>query len=75
MAEQKKNKGFFSKSSKDKQTCCGTKAPQKMIDNAALNRMISERAYHLWEAEGRPQGQDFNHWVKAEKDIYARIKR
>ena len=26
---------------------------------------IRERAYHLWEADGRPEGQDVEYWERA----------
>ncbi len=26
---------------------------------------IRERAYHLWEADGRPEGQDLEYWERA----------
>ena len=29
-------------------------------------RQIRERAYYLWEEEGRPQGRAHIHWVMAE---------
>ncbi|MEB0222939.1 DUF2934 domain-containing protein [Pseudomonas sp. 10S4] len=28
---------------------------------------IREAAYWLWESEGKPQGQDLEHWLTAEK--------
>ncbi len=27
---------------------------------------IRELAYHLWEADGRPEGRDQHHWEQAE---------
>jgi hypothetical protein len=32
---------------------------------------IRERAYHIWEREGRPQGRDFEHWVRAQVELMA----
>lgn len=29
---------------------------------------ISKRAYGLWEAQGRPQGRDREHWEQAERE-------
>jgi hypothetical protein len=29
---------------------------------------IAERAYALWEAEGRPEGRDKEHWSRAEAE-------
>jgi hypothetical protein len=30
---------------------------------------IRERAYALWEEEGRPDGKDLDHWHRAEAEI------
>jgi hypothetical protein len=32
---------------------------------------IAGRAYHIWEREGRPHGQDLDHWLQAEREIEA----
>ncbi|MGE5546007.1 MAG: DUF2934 domain-containing protein [Solirubrobacterales bacterium] len=32
---------------------------------------IRRRAYFLWEARGRPQGQDLDHWLMAELETRA----
>ena len=32
---------------------------------------IRERAYLIWEREGRPHGRDFEHWVRAEVELIA----
>ena len=34
-----------------------------------LRRMIEERAYALWEANGRPEGRALDHWLQAEQEI------
>lgn len=31
--------------------------------------MIRERAYQLWEADGRPEGRAVEHWVRAEAEV------
>ena len=33
---------------------------------------IRERAYELWEREGRPHGRDMDHWVQAERETQGR---
>jgi hypothetical protein len=43
---------------------------RRMSDNPLENdpkrdRLIRERAYHLWEAEGRPEGRDLDYWERA----------
>lgn len=31
--------------------------------------MIEKRAYEIWEAEGRPQGREADHWAAAEREL------
>lgn len=37
--------------------------------NGEQNRLIQERAYQIWESEGRPEGRAMDHWVQAEEEI------
>lgn len=30
---------------------------------------IQEKAYQIWEAEGRPDDRDQDHWLQAEKEV------
>ncbi|QAT18077.1 hypothetical protein BU251_09060 [Candidatus Velamenicoccus archaeovorus] len=30
---------------------------------------MQKKAYYLWEKEGKPQGKDWNIWLKAEKEV------
>ncbi len=32
---------------------------------------IRQRAYEIWEQEGRPQGEDMRHWLQAFQEIAA----
>ena len=41
------------------------------LDLAAQIRL---RAYHLWELEGRPEGRERIHWVRAEAEIRERLQ-
>jgi hypothetical protein len=34
-----------------------------------LRHRIEERAYALWEANGRPEGRALDHWLQAEQEI------
>ncbi len=38
------------------------------------NRMIQERAYEIWEAEGRPEGREQEHWLRAEAEVSVQLK-
>lgn len=33
---------------------------------------VRERAYQLWEKEGRPEGQHLHHWRRAEEELQGR---
>ena len=33
---------------------------------------VRERAYQLWEKEGRPEGQHLRHWRRAEEELQGR---
>lgn len=39
--------------------------------NADLNHNIHERAYQIWEQEGRPEGRSLDHWLQAELEANA----
>jgi hypothetical protein len=34
-----------------------------------LRHRIEERAYALWEADGRPEGRALDYWLQAEQEI------
>jgi hypothetical protein len=34
-----------------------------------LEQAIRERAHSIWEEEGRPEGRDVEHWLRAETEI------
>ena len=36
---------------------------------------IRERAYYLWEQEGRPHGRDIEYWSRAAAEAEAKPKR
>jgi Protein of unknown function (DUF2934) len=40
-----------------------------------LEHEIRERAYHLWCADGRPEGNAEGYWLKAEKQILLNAAR
>lgn len=35
---------------------------------------IRERAYEIWEREGRPEGKSTDHWLRAEAEVSAEEK-
>lgn len=37
----------------------------------SLEERIRQRAYEIWEQEGRPDGRDREHWLRAEAEITA----
>lgn len=36
---------------------------------ADLQARIQQRAYELWELDGRPEGRDHAHWHQAEREL------
>jgi len=36
-----------------------------------LQARIRQRAYELWECDGRPEGRDHAHWQQAEREVGA----
>jgi hypothetical protein len=39
--------------------------------NPDVDREVARRAYEIWEEDGRPEGRDHDHWVRAEQDVLA----
>jgi hypothetical protein len=39
------------------------------MERQALEARVRERAYRLWEQEGRPEGQERAHWHEAERQV------
>lgn len=36
-----------------------------------IERRIRDRAYRIWEEEGRPAGRDVDHWLRAAQEVAA----
>jgi hypothetical protein len=34
------------------------------------DRNLRDRAYYIWEREGRPDGRAFDHWVRAVREAF-----
>ena len=34
-----------------------------------VQKEIAARAYQIWEASGRPNGRDREHWLRAEQEL------
>ena len=45
------------------------KSSKPMITPDEFSDFVQKRAYYIWEEAGRPQGTDFDIWLKAEQDI------
>lgn len=42
------------------------------LSNPAIpDAAVAERAYGIWEQEGRPEGREIEHWLRAEAEIRA----
>jgi hypothetical protein len=45
------------------------------MDQVIREQAIRERAYAIWEEEGRPDGRDREHWLRAEAEINSTTER
>jgi hypothetical protein len=39
-----------------------------------LEQRVAQRAYELWESEGRPEGREQAHWLQAQHEIAKGMK-
>jgi hypothetical protein len=39
------------------------------IGKGATPQSTAQRAYEIWESEGRPHGRDQEHWARAEAEL------
>jgi hypothetical protein len=46
-----------------------TKPAGSAAKNSDLRTEIESRAYALWLADGRRDGNDLSHWLQAERDV------
>ena len=44
-------------------------APNPLASDHDRDHRIRERAYHLWEADGKPHGRDVEYWERARELI------
>ena len=42
------------------------------MDAGSHEAAIRQRAYAIWEEEGRPHGREWDHWVLASEEILSR---
>jgi len=61
-----------SKTTAKKAAPARAKKPTISIDEKRM--MIAVHAYYKWQKAGCPTGDDFNHWLEAEKEIEDMIK-
>lgn len=43
------------------------------METVKQETLIRERAYAIWEDEGRPDGRALEHWERAYHEVFARI--
>lgn len=46
----------------------------KPRSNGANGPSVAERAYAIWESEGKPHGHDMEHWLRAEAEAAPKPK-
>ncbi len=55
--------------SKDQKPAGNTEPAAQPSRWNGIQRDIATAAYYIWEKEGRPQGRDMDHWLKAEHHV------
>lgn len=45
------------------------KAEVQREDDTGLIEAVRRRAHEIWQQEGQPEGQDMDHWFRAEQEI------
>jgi hypothetical protein len=50
------------------------KPPKTTISADERSMMIAVHAYYKWQKAGFPTGDDFNHWLEAEREIEDMLK-
>jgi DNA-binding NarL/FixJ family response regulator len=48
---------------------CPAELLPSMLEAAAREQLVRERAYAIWEREGRPAGEADRHWFMAEAEL------
>ena len=43
------------------------------MDAATHETAIRQRAYAIWEAEGRPDGREWDHWMLASHEVLSHV--
>ena len=51
-----------------------SKPPKPTITADQKRLMIAVHAYYKWQKAGYPTGQDYNHWLEAEREIEDMLK-
>jgi hypothetical protein len=41
----------------------------EMLQKDRREQAVRERAYEIWESEGRPHGRDLEYWLSAEQQV------
>ena len=52
-----------------------TKRAGSAAKNSDLRTEIESRAYDLWLADGRRDGNDLSHWLQAERELLSARQR
>ena len=57
---------------KARATRAATRKPEASARHEGdLQQRIQQRAYQLWESEGRPEGREHAHWQQAQRELTA----
>lgn len=50
-------------------------AAERLVRLEDVEEVIRQRAYYLWEHEGRPEGREAEHWHRARAEVHHELQR
>jgi DUF2934 family protein len=62
-------KGQSSKSTKVVRTTVAAKVSHSTVATRPTGADVAQRAYEIYEREGRPDGRHLQHWIQAESEL------
>jgi Protein of unknown function (DUF2934) len=47
--------------------------PEQAVHN--IEEIVRQRAYYLWEREGKPEGREAEHWDRAQSEVRRELQQ
>jgi DUF2934 family protein len=63
------------KSKRRSQRVQNKECPSEQAVYSNIEEIVRQRAYYLWELEGKPQGREVEHWHRAQSEIRRELQQ